>query len=75
LELEKFRVAYDVLGDHLKNATKKHTESIRGLDRAADAIEAVGRPLGTAEQATLPLTGEEESSVRRLPFVARGDER
>ena len=74
LELEKFRVGYDVLGDHLKNATKKHSESIRGLDRAADAIEAVGRPLG-AEQATLPLSGAEESSVRRLPFVARGDDR
>lgn len=75
LELEKFRVAYDTLGDHLKNAAKKHTESLRGLDRAADAIEAVGRPLGGAEQATLPLAGEEESSVRRLPFVARGDDR
>ncbi|MEP7003333.1 MAG: DNA recombination protein RmuC [Chloroflexota bacterium] len=75
LELEKFRVAYDVLGDHLKNASKKHTESIRGLDRAADAIEAVGRPLGAVEQATLPLTGEEESSVRQLPFVARGNDR
>ncbi len=75
LELEKFRVAYDVLGDHLKNASKKHTESIRGLDRAADAIEAVGRPLGAVEQATLPLTGEEDSSVRQLPFVARGNDR
>ena len=75
LELEKFRVAYDTLGEHLRNAAKKHTESLRGLDRAADAIEAVGRPLGGPEQATLPLTGEEESSVRRLPFVARGDDR
>lgn len=75
LELEKFRTAYDVLGDHLKNAAKKHAESLRGLDRAADAIEAVGRPLGIPEQATLPLTGEEESSVRRLPFVARADDR
>ena len=75
LEIEKFRVSYDTLGEHLKNATKKHTESLRGLDRAADAIEAVGRPMGGAEQATLPLTDEEESSVRRLPFVARGDDR
>ena len=78
LELEKFRDAYETLGDHLRNAAKKHTESLRGLDRAADAIEAVGRPLGgplAAEQKTLPLTGEAESSVRRLPFVARGDDR
>lgn len=75
LELEKFRAAYDVLGEHLKNAAKKHTESLRGLDRAADAIEAVSRPLGAPEQGTLPLRGAEDSSVRRLPFVARGDDR
>ncbi len=75
LELEKFRAAYDTLGDHLRNATKKHTDSLHGLNRTADAIEAVGRPLATAEQGTLPLTGEEESTVRRLPFVARGDDR
>ncbi len=78
LELEKFRDAYETLGDHLRNAAKKHSESLRGLDRAADAIEAVGRPLGGplgVEQKTLPLTGEEQSSVRRLPFVARGDDR
>ncbi len=75
LELGKFRDSYDVLGGHLKNALNRHTESLRGLDRAADAIDAVGRPLGAAEQVTLPLTGEEESSVRRLPFVARGDDR
>jgi len=78
LELEKFRDAYETLGDHLRNAAKKHTESLRGLDRAADAIEAVGRPLGgpmAVEQKTLPLTGDAESSVRRLPFVARGDDR
>ena len=78
LELEKFRDAYETLGDHLRNAAKKHTESLRGLDRAADAIEAVGRPLGgpmAVEQKTLPLSGDAESSVRRLPFVARGDDR
>ena len=74
LELGKFRDAYDVLGGHLKNALNKHTESLRGLDRAADAIDAVGRR-GGVEQVALPLTGEEESSVRRLPFVARGDDR
>jgi DNA recombination protein RmuC len=75
LELEKFRTAYDTLGDHLRNATKKHTDSLHGLNRTADAIEAVGRPLESAEQGTLPLTGEEESTVRQLPFVARGDDR
>ena len=75
LELERFRASYDTLGDHLRNASKKHTDSLHGLNRTADAIEAVGRPLETAEQGTLPLTGEEESTVRQLPFVARGDDR
>lgn len=75
LEIENFRLMHDTLGKHLENATKKYAESLRGLDRAADAIEAVGRPLQTTQQTTLPLTGEEESSVRRLPFVARGDDR
>jgi DNA recombination protein RmuC len=75
LELEKFRSAYDTLGDHLRNASKKHTDSLHGLNRTADAIEAVGRPLENPEQGILPLTGDEESTVRRLPFVARGDDR
>jgi len=75
LELEKFRAAYDTLGDHLRNASKKHTDSLHGLNRTADAIEAVGRPLEDPEQGVLPLTGDEESTVRRLPFVARGDDR
>src|SRR5260221_457904 len=75
LEIENFRLMHDTLGKHLENATKKYAESLRGLDRAADAIEAVGRPLQTTQQTTLPPTGEEESSVRRLPFVARGDDR
>src|SRR5438067_8788234 len=75
LEIENFRIMHDTLGKHLENATKKYTESLRGLDRAADAVEAVGRPLQTTQQTTLPLTGEEESTVRRLPFVARGDDR
>jgi DNA recombination protein RmuC len=75
LEIENFRIMHDTLGKHLENATKKYAESLRGLDRAADAVEAVGRPLQTTQQTTLPLTGEEESSVRRLPFVARGDDR
>jgi DNA recombination protein RmuC len=75
LEIENFRIMHDTLGKHLENATKKYSESLRGLDRAADAVEAVGRPLQTSQQTTLPLTGEEASTVRRLPFVARGDER
>jgi DNA recombination protein RmuC len=75
LELENFRLMHDTLGKHLENATKKYAESLRGLDRAADAVEAVGRPLEATQQTTLPLTGEEASTVRQLPFVARGDER
>ena len=75
LEIESFRILHETLGKHLENATKKYGESLRGLDRAADAVDAVGRPLQTSQQTTLPLTGEEESSVRRLPFVARGDDR
>ena len=75
LEIETFRLMHDTLGKHLENATKKYAESLRGLDRAADAVEAVGRPLQTTQQTTLPLTGDEGSTVRRLPFVARGDDR
>jgi DNA recombination protein RmuC len=75
LEIENFRLMHDTLGKHLENAAKKYSESLRGLDRAADAIEAVGRPLQTMQQTTLPLTGEEASSVRQVPFVARGDDR
>jgi DNA recombination protein RmuC len=75
LEVENFRVLHETLGRHLENATKKYAESLRGLDRAADAIEAVSRPLQASQQTTLPLSGEEASSVRQLPFVARGDDR
>lgn len=75
LEIENFRLLHETLGKHLENATKKYAESLRGLDRTADAIEAVGRPLQASQQTTLPLTGEAESSVHRLPFVARGDDR
>lgn len=75
LELESFRILHDTLGKHLENATKKYAESLRGLDRAVDAVDAVGRPLQASHQTTLPLTGEEGSSVRQLPFVARGDDR
>jgi DNA recombination protein RmuC len=72
LEIAKFRESYDTLGDHLRNATKKHAESLVGLVRAADAVDSLGKP---TEQTKLPLTGEEESTVRQLPFVARGDDR
>ena len=72
LEIAKFRESYDTLGDHLRNATKKHTESLVGLVRAADAVDSLGNP---TEQTKLPLTGEEPSTVRQLPFVARGDDR
>jgi DNA recombination protein RmuC len=75
LEIENFRLMHDTLGKHLENATKKYSESLRGLDRAADAIEAIGRPLQASQQTTLPLAGEEESTVRQLPFVARADDR
>ena len=72
LEIAKFRESYDTLGDHLRNATKKHTESLVGLVRAADAVDSLGK---ATEQTKLPLTGEEQSTVRQLPFVARGDDR
>ena len=44
----------------------------RRLVRAADAVDSLGKP---TEQTKLPLTGEEQSTVRQLPFVARGDDR
>lgn len=55
LELEKFRGLHDQLGRHLDNAQKKYLESVRGLDRAADAMESLTRA-PSAEQATLPMT-------------------
>ncbi|HET8569580.1 MAG TPA: DNA recombination protein RmuC [Candidatus Limnocylindria bacterium] len=55
LELEKFRALHDQLGRHLENAGKKYQESARGLDRATDALAALGRA-PAAEQATLPIS-------------------
>ncbi|HVR88508.1 MAG TPA: DNA recombination protein RmuC [Candidatus Limnocylindria bacterium] len=76
LEVENFRLLHETLGKHLENATKKYAESLRGLDRAADAIAAVGRPLASAQQPQLPLTADEdERGITRLPYVAGGDER
>ena len=54
LELEKFSGMHDQLGRHLENAVKKYTESVRGLDRAADAMESLTRA-PAVEQPTLPL--------------------
>ena len=54
LELEKFRGMHEQLGRHLENAGKKYTESVRGLDRAADAMESLTRA-PAVEQATLGL--------------------
>jgi hypothetical protein len=57
LELARFREQHEQLGRHLVNAANKHTESLRALDRATDAIAALGRaPLApAAEQPKLPL--------------------
>lgn len=55
LELEKFRDLHETLGKHLDYASKKYSESLRGLDRATDAMESLTR-LPSAEQATLPLS-------------------
>ena len=54
LELEKFRGMHEQLGRHLENAGKKYTESVRGLDRAADAMESLTRA-PAVDQATLGL--------------------
>src|SRR5687767_597784 len=54
LELEKFSGMHEQLGRHLENAVKKYTESVRGLDRAADAMESLTRA-PAVEQPTLPL--------------------
>ena len=54
LELEKFRGLHEQLGRHLENAGKKYTESVRGLDRAADAMESLTRT-PSADQPPLPI--------------------
>lgn len=74
LAIEAFRTLHETLGKHLENAAKKYDESLRGLDRAADAIEAVGRPLASPEQPTLPL-GPDDEGLHRLPFAAGGNDR
>ena len=59
-ELDRFRELHDQLGRHVENASKKFTESLRSLDRAADAIEGLARvPLASAAQQTpLPIEVE-----------------
>lgn len=54
LELERFRGLHEQLGRHLENAGKKYSESVRGLDRAGDAMEALTRT-PAAEQPALPI--------------------
>lgn len=55
LELAAFRDMHETLGKHLDYASKKYGESLRGLDRATDAMESLTR-LPSAEQGTLPLS-------------------
>ena len=62
LELEKFRGMHEQLGRHLDNAAKKYTESVRGLDRAADAMESLTR-VPAVEQPTLPLAPVERREL------------
>lgn len=82
LEVERFRTQHEQLGRHLDNAAKKYTDSLRTLDRATDAIGALGRtPLAAgAEQPRLALApleavATDEAPDERLPFVLRGDDR
>ncbi len=77
LEVENFRLMHETLGRHLDNASKKYFESLRGLDRAADAIDALGRPLAAAQQPTLPIEDapDDDARIRRLPFAAGRDDR
>ena len=73
LELEKFRGLHDQLGRHLENAGKKYTESVRGLDRAADAMGSLTRT-PSAEQPGLPIDPPAELSAPTElsgPAVAR----
>lgn len=81
LEVERFRTQHEQLGRHLDNAAKKYTESLRSLDRATDAVQALSRtPLASAaEQPRLALAPLEpvatEEPAARFPFAASGDDR
>ncbi|HUQ16932.1 MAG TPA: DNA recombination protein RmuC [Candidatus Saccharimonadales bacterium] len=82
LEVERFRAQHEQLGRHLDNAAKKYGESLRTLDRATDAIEALGRtPLASGvEQPRLALAplealATDEEPTGRFPFALRGDDR
>ena len=82
LEVERFRAQHEQLGRHLDNAAKKYAESLRTLDRAGDASEALGRtPLaagvGQPRLALAPLeaVATDDDQSGRLPFALSGDDR
>lgn len=82
LEVARFREQHEQLGRHLDNAAKKYSDSLRTLDRATGAIEALGRtPLATAaEQPRLALAplepvATDDDPAPRLPFALGGDDR
>jgi len=82
LEVERFRGQHEQLGRHLDNAAKKYTESLRTLDRAAGAVESLGRtPLAAGvDQPRLPLAplealATDDEPTGRLPFALSGDDR
>ena len=82
LEVARFREQHEQLGRHLDNAAKKYSDSLRTLDRATGAIEALGRtPLAAgAEQPRLALAPLEPVATDgdpapRLPFALGGDDR
>ncbi|GAC1492010.1 MAG: DNA recombination protein RmuC [Candidatus Limnocylindrales bacterium] len=82
LEVERFRSQHEQLGRHLDNAAKKYAESLRTLDRATDAIGALGRtPLAAGVEqprlalAPLEAVATDEEPSGRLPFALSGDDR
>ena len=82
LEVERFRAQHEQLGRHLDNAAKKYAESLRTLDRAGDAIEALGRtPLAAGVEqprlalAPLEAVATDDDQSGRLPFALSGDDR
>ena len=76
LEIGRFREQHEQLGRHLVNAANKHTESLRALDRATDAIAELTRaPIVAPEQGTLPLPRTPDELLGDALGDAAGGER
>jgi DNA recombination protein RmuC len=70
VQVERFRGLHDVVGRHLQNAYAKWGESDRALDRASDAIAALGSSSAAARQPELLAAESAVESLESFEEVA-----